>query len=400
MTSPGRIGELLVRDGIVTADDVREALAVARAQRLRLVSALVTLGRLGADDAARALARHHGVPAALPRHLEARDLALAGLVPGGLARELGVVPIAVQRHGDALVVCARDPSPQVAARLQAVTGRAIVLAVAPVLLLAPVIAETYADGDGVPEEYDVDVDDSGPVVAADDFDPLSSGVLQLVDLDDHGVAKDPMPSYSTGPFVAAGAEPGTSATPSTGVRRISSPLAAVTAPPPAAPARALALDPALVAIAAAASGDDVVDAVAAYLRHRFRCGAVFVVRDGLALGQAGFGSDAADDAIAAMTVPLAQPSVLQIAHDRAATYVGAPVTGSVVQDRLSRLFGAIPDEVVVVPVVVNARVVNLLYGHAPRLFAATEAAAELATLADAAAQALLRIILEAREART
>jgi hypothetical protein len=70
-----------------------------------------------------------------------------------------------------------------------------------------------------------------------------------------------------------------------------------------------------------------------------------------------------------------------------------------VQDRFFKLFGGLPPQkVVVVPVAIKKRVVNLLYGHAPRHGSVEEAAIELGTLAAAAEEAFVRIILEAKNA--
>jgi len=365
-----RIGELFVRDGLATEADVSEALAYGRQQRMRLASALVTLGRVSADDASRALAEQHGVPAALTKHLAGRDLALAALLPTDVAWALGALPIATARGNDALVVCVRDPVPSAITTIERATGRPVVLAVAVEVMLMALIDESYS----VPESVDVDLD-TGPV----DADGLDLGSLQLVDLDDRAVSKDHSQSDLRVPSRTSGIMP-------------------AVAPPPDPEARTLALDPALLAITAATSRDQVIDALLGYLRHRFAAGVVFVCRDRLALGQAGFGSDVVAEAVASLVVPLGQPSVLRLAHDQAARFAGAPppATASPIQDRFFKLFGAPPAEVAVVPVTIKKRVVNLLYGHDPRRATIEEAANELGTLAAAAEAAFVKIILEAK----
>jgi hypothetical protein len=169
-----------------------------------------------------------------------------------------------------------------------------------------------------------------------------------------------------------------------------------TGPQPALPGtpRVLPLDPALVAITAAETRHEVLDALVAYLRHRFTVGVVFVVKGNLAIAQAGFGGDVPPEAFAAIMVPLYEPSVLRRAHDRGDLFVGAPTDTSLVQERFFKLFGPPPGLVVVAPVMIKGRPINLLYGHGPRHVTGDSAAAELRTVAAAAEEAFVRIILE------
>jgi hypothetical protein len=140
----------------------------------------------------------------------------------------------------------------------------------------------------------------------------------------------------------------------------------------------------------------VIEALLGFLRHRFELAVVFVVRDGMALGSAGFGTSLSDDAIGALVVPLNQPSVLRVAHDRIASYVGGTGESSMVQDRMFRLFGGVPTRLTVVPVAIKERVVNLVYAHGARAVSIEDAAGELGTLAMAAEEAFVRIILETK----
>lgn len=405
-----RIGEQLVRDGLVTSADIDEALALAREKGMRLASALVELGRMSADDAARALAEQHGVPAALCKHLESRDLALAALLPAGLARSLAALPLAVSRGRDALVICVRDPGALATAALERALNRPIVLAVAVESLLLPLVADAYPLAGDEADDFEVDVETDSPAPAITD----GFAAMQLVDLDDLGVSRDlsQITSSQRMPGASASTDGLGAAIPELSrARRISSPFAVITPsldrqtgsiaavaplapPPPLAPS--FGLDPALVKINVAESRDQVIDALLGFLRHRFEVGVVFVIREGMALGQAGFGNDVSDDAIGALVVPLSQPSVLRIAHDKVASYVGSPAETSLVQDRMFRLFGAPPSRVAVVPVTINERVVNLLYAHEPRAIPIEDAAGELGTLAMSAEEAFVRIIKEAK----
>ncbi len=424
---PQRIGELLVAQGLVTDQDLRDVLVYARQRSMRLCSALVAKGRLLPDDASRALADQHGVHAALVKHLDGRDMTLATKLPPQLARDLVALPLALARDG-AMVVCVRDPGPGSIVALEAATGRRIILAVAVECLLSPLVQDVYAPGPGpdIDDGFDVDLDSAVDHVPP--VDPLDTSTMQLVDLDDHGVEKDHFQSTGgdrnrVGPaFFPVGTEPGTlPPTPPVGGgtgRRTTGPMAALpaaetgrasrstgqlsalagVAPPPLVPPRSLALDPTLVALVTADSRDAVMDTLIAYLRHRFACGLVFVIKDGMALGVDGFATSAIADAVEALVVPLNQPSVLRAAYDKAASFIGAPPTASVIQDRMFKVLGSTPDRVVVVPIKIKERVVNLIYGHDARRCTLEEAAVELGTVADAAEEAFVRIILEAKGA--
>jgi hypothetical protein len=419
-----RIGELLVAQGLVTDQDLRDVLVYARQRSMRLCSALVAKGRLLPDDASRALADQHGVHAALVKHLDGRDMTLANKIPTKLARELVALPLALARDG-AMVVCVRDPGPGSIVALESATGKRIIQAVAVECLLSPLVQDVYATGPGpeieaLDDGFDVDLD-SG-VEHQPQADLLDTGTLQLVDLDDRGVEKDHSQSGRGGPaFFPVGTEPGTMTPPPPlgPGKRITGPMTALplpdppsrpsrttgqlsalagVAPPPIELPRMIALDPALVSLAAADTRDAVIDTLIAYLRHRFACGVVFVIKDAMALGLAGYAIDVAPDTFEALVVPLNQPSVLRSAHDKGASFVGAPPTGSVIQDRMFKVLGSVPDRCVVVPIKIKERVINLIYAHDPRRCTIEEAAIELGTVADAAEEAFVRIILEAKGA--
>src|SRR5687768_9690973 len=116
-----RIGEhLLLRESIdplVLSQTVREQHEIGQ----RLVSTLIMRALIESDEGALALSEQTGFPAALQRHLERRDPTAIKLIPRALARTWVVVPIGRSQAGD-LVVCARDPTPILAAALEHATG--------------------------------------------------------------------------------------------------------------------------------------------------------------------------------------------------------------------------------------------------------------------------------------
>src|SRR5580698_2491119 len=106
-----RIGELLVRRHGVAERALTRALETQRRNNMRIVSLLIEMGAIDFDEASRGLGEQRGVPCALARHLAGRDTSLAQLVSFELAHAEHVLPIGRSSTG-ALVVCARDPTPE------------------------------------------------------------------------------------------------------------------------------------------------------------------------------------------------------------------------------------------------------------------------------------------------
>ncbi len=242
-----RIGEILVDNGWVSQAVLDRAVAKQREIPRRLCSLLIAGGAIDVDQASRALGEQLGVAAVLQKHLDHRDRSLADLIPAELARAWWVLPIGRLGNGD-LIVCARDPRPAMLVALQAVLGDPIVLAVAPASHVETLVAETY----GVPEEdFDVDLT-TGPIASlelepmADEDDPMGGlSNLELVELDDQGVARDPTQS---GMLQVGPQQRGASLPPSSAGIRIPATLPPVNAPhtepaprptttPPATPPR-------------------------------------------------------------------------------------------------------------------------------------------------------------------
>jgi MshEN domain len=422
-----RIGELLLGDGVIAASEVELALAEQRAARAaaaatgtsppaaaRLGSVLYQRGLVRADAIARALARQHGVPAALERHLDDRDPTLIGRLPADLARRFVALPVAMTRTGSglALVVCMRDPGDPAAIDLMSqAAGVPVVAAVACEAALAPRVAAAYANrappgaDDGADDGFDVNFDETGPILAQplDPTDPLELGTLTLVDLDDTGVARDPSqvssPHLRPPPAEPPAAPAPAPAPPARTVDdgwRITGERPAVT-PRAATPrSRPLGREVALARIAAAGDRDAIADAAAALLRESFAGGAVLVIKDDLALGHRGFGGALAETAVESIVVPLAQPSVLRTVSEDATAFLGVPPEAGVVQERFFRAVGAAPGrEVVAVPVVLRERVVCILFAHGvvPGR-APDQAVTDVVELAGAMSAAFVRLIRE------
>jgi hypothetical protein len=192
-----RIGEILVAAGQLKKDDLARIVMEQPRTGRRLVSLLVGRGVLDFDIASRALGEQKGVPCALAKHLEHRDTELVGALPGALARSCCALPITKTRSG-ALIVCVRDPSPELLQALREATGLEIVMIIAPATRLQSLVDEVYG---AVPtDEFDVELGTGSPSQQqqppAPDASLLNPDSIQLAltSLDDVRVAKDPSQS--------------------------------------------------------------------------------------------------------------------------------------------------------------------------------------------------------------
>jgi hypothetical protein len=105
------------------------------------------------------------------------------------------------------------------------------------------------------------------------------------------------------------------------------------------------------------------------------------------------------ETITRLSIPLGGASSLQAAYDTAQQFRGRPpAPGRPAEAKLWAAIGVEqpPEEVVVIPVIVGERVVNLLYAHARSAEDLASAADELAVLAEAMSETYLRLIRAAR----
>ena len=165
-------------------------------------------------------------------------------------------------------------------------------------------------------------------------------------------------------------------------------------PPTAPPAPLADHDQLAETIASASERQRIGDALIAYTVGRFEAAAVFILRDSNALGwRVNSGHTAATTLFETASLPLGGASSLQAAHDSRQPYRGQPPSaGRPVERKLWELLGTPPPgELIVVPVIVRARVVNLVYAHA-REAISDDHAEGLLDLCQRASDAYIRLI--------
>src|SRR5262245_45532616 len=119
----------LVKQGIIGADQLREAEDMARAMGIKPEEVLVKNGYATADQVGRALAAHFNYPYV---DLEGTEIpsSVIELVPESVARENIVCPLSLQ--GEALMVAISDPLKfEVIEKLQFILNREIRVSMAP-----------------------------------------------------------------------------------------------------------------------------------------------------------------------------------------------------------------------------------------------------------------------------
>ena len=102
-----RIGELLVREGLITQEQLNKALADARQNNTRVGFSLIKLGCIAEEDLTRMLARQYRVPAIDLNRVQL-DQKIIRLVPTDLAIKHLVLPL--RRVGRTLTVAMANPA--------------------------------------------------------------------------------------------------------------------------------------------------------------------------------------------------------------------------------------------------------------------------------------------------
>ena len=102
-----RLGDLLVADGLLTADQLKKALAEQKGSPEKLGSVLIRLNFVNEDQLIGFLSRQYGVPSITLAQLDI-DPEVLKLVPSPIARKYEVIP--VRKMGNSLALAMADPT--------------------------------------------------------------------------------------------------------------------------------------------------------------------------------------------------------------------------------------------------------------------------------------------------
>jgi hypothetical protein len=173
------------------------------------------------------------------------------------------------------------------------------------------------------------------------------------------------------------------------------------AAPPAAVPTQLAYGAACERIDLASHREQIADTFVDYAVGRCDALVAFLIRDGNALGWRGYVAPPAKlvTPVEELSLPLGGASALQAAHDAGQTYVGPPPSpAKPIESSLWAVLGAdpAPVEMLVVPILVKQRAVNLIYVHTVGGAPPQALISELQDLAARAQTSYLRLIRQTR----
>ena len=184
MTAPAaktpRIGDLLLREGLVTQDQLNKALAEQRNNGTRVGYALVKLGFVKETDLTRMLARQHKMPAVDLSKFQV-DPRIAKLIPGELALKHSVLPL--KRDGRTLTVAMSDPaSMSVLDDIKFITRLDIFPVIAGEFTLRNAIEKFYESGEAQMENLLSDlVDDDIEILESENENAADNNGGALID---------------------------------------------------------------------------------------------------------------------------------------------------------------------------------------------------------------------------
>jgi len=147
--------------------------------------------------------------------------------------------------------------------------------------------------------------------------------------------------------------------------------------------------------------EHIADAMIDYAKGRCDALVMFLIRDGNALGWRGYVAPPARlrTQIEDLSLPLGGASSLQSAHDAGEPFLGEPPSAAKpVEAQLWSALGVSPEPVtvLVVPIMVKQRAVNLIYVHAVGGPPPAALVTELTDLAQRISASYLRLIKQAR----
>jgi type IV pilus assembly protein PilB len=170
-----RIGDLLLREGLVTQDQLNKALAEQRHNGTRVGYNLVKLGFVKETDLTRMLARQHKMPAVDLTKFQV-DPRIAKLIPSELALKHNVLPL--KRDGRTLTVAMSDPATMsVLDDIKFITRLDIFPVIAGEFTLRNAIEKFYESGEAQMQSLLSEIpDDDIEILESEAEDPANAGM--------------------------------------------------------------------------------------------------------------------------------------------------------------------------------------------------------------------------------
>ncbi|PLY03559.1 MAG: type IV-A pilus assembly ATPase PilB [Desulfuromonas sp.] len=186
--SEARLGELLVRNNLISDTDLAKALEDQKMNGGRLGASLVKLGFVNEDELSAFLSKQYGVPSINLNEFDV-DQAVISLIPAEVAQKYMIVPI--NRAGSTLIVAMSDPSNIFAIDdIKFMTGYNVEVVVAPEQSIKEAIDQYYdqsasfEDVLGDMDDIDLELVEDGEEVDVNELAQASEDapVVKLVNL--------------------------------------------------------------------------------------------------------------------------------------------------------------------------------------------------------------------------
>ncbi len=323
------------------------------------------------EDLAIVLGRQHQMPAALQEHFNHLDQALVARLSPELAASWHAVPLGRTASGGVAIATTDPFTEDVLYELENLFEAEIVQAISPELRMLYWLEQVYQI-ERI-NRYKRTYRDTGSF-DREKTDPERRGYIKTLSDCDSVNEISPLARVA--------------------VKRMAVPLSGELQ----LPADPDNLDDCCRAIRQATGAGRMADIVANILEHGFHgvfaAGMLLTVRDELAIGWRGFVRGQPDKGVEVLAVPLSVDSIFVGPSQRAESYFGLPAKASVVDKRLWQFLGSPPQEVAILPVEAQDKVVCLLYvqcaGPIPADFVGS-----LAELSRALSGGLTRLIRDA-----
>lgn len=420
-----RFGQWLVGEGILTPDQLQEGLRSQAVYGGRLGTNLIEIGYLGLDELAEQLTRFHGLPLAPTQWLESPEEKAVKLVPMALIRRLKVLPLHLDP--DAIHVAMLDPEdPEHLDFVETAACRRVVPYVLPEIRLLYWL-ETHLQIDRHPRFVnlaarlrrtdmklsDAELSNLGQTFGQDGSVTPASG--QSVELAAPAPEPDVLDQWFEDEVLRPECEPGPcaegpteSADPDDDAEEVLllEELAVdVEAPPTdsSAPAAGGPLTPTRVAelearLMGASERDAIVEGVLELARAYCEVAVLFLVHGGKVAPLRASGADV-PARLSGLEVPLDVHSIFAHPAVTGFAFRGSPPEGGIDGRLLAGLGRDDVHDLLVQPIRIGERVVNLLYCDNGSSAFGESGVAALGAVADCGARAYERLILDRKRKR-
>ncbi|MFO7984084.1 MAG: hypothetical protein R6V08_11575 [Desulfuromonadales bacterium] len=343
-----KLGELLVREGLVTEKDLEEALRHQVIYGGKLGGNLIEMGFVEEEKMARVLSKKLGITYVPPEKLQNLPSDLLDIVPKNIAEKYRVLPVA--RENKKVFLAMADP-----ADLNAIDEIAFRIGyiVKPVLTPESRLLIALEQHYGIMREGRHGIKRERPSI------PLDERVIRARKETEKDTASEEE-EFIEIPGIDTPAESRTPS-PSDETVHLSSSDIIEDVPEADIIEEDYSLDTFSRLLADAGGREDIADIVTGYLRQEFDHGALFQIRGSKACGWRSTVDGRDSKEFAQLEIDLDEPSVLKTVVQNRTCYLGG-IPGTDANDRIFQRLGGYPaSKGLLVPIRILERVVGLIY---------------------------------------